>query len=92
MGAILNKSYSSFAINPGVHHVCVTLQSRSSIAPRFVGLLDFTAEAGEIYYFWTRIVFGSGGQILSTDLEPVDSDQGKFIAAVYPVSVSHPRK
>jgi len=92
MGANLNKSYFSFATNPGVHHVCVTLRSRSSIAPRFVGLLHFTAEAGESYYFRTRLLYGEGGDIISIDLDRIDSDQGKFLTAAYPPSVSHPVK
>ena len=92
VGVNLNKSYFSFPVNPGVHHVCATLQSRSSIEARYVGLLHFTAEAGAIYYFRPRLLYSAAPKIIAVDLEPIDSDQGKLLTSEYPISVSHLRK
>jgi hypothetical protein len=77
VGVNLNKSYFSFPVNPGVHHVCATLQSRSSIEARFVGLLHFTAEPGAIYYLRTRLLY-SGPGIVAVDLEAIEQGSGQL--------------
>jgi hypothetical protein len=90
MGANHNSSYFSFAVDPGEHHLCANWQSHIERLSRILALAHFTAEAGGIYYFRTR-AFGNGNEILF-DLAPVDSDQGKYFVADYPLSVSHPKK
>jgi hypothetical protein len=90
MGANRNSSYFSFAVDPGEHHLCANWQSHIERLSRILALAHFTAETGQTYYFRTR-AFGNGNEILF-DLASVDSDQGKFLVADYPMSVSHPKK
>ncbi len=88
VGANHQTSYFSFAVDPGERHLCA--QWQSYYESRLVGLAHFTAEAGKVYYFRTRALDARNGSLF--DLEPIDSDMGKFYVAVYPLSVSHPKK
>jgi hypothetical protein len=91
IGANKNSSWFSVSVNPGEHHVCVQDQP---ISDRFmdnpVGLMHFTAEAGKVYYYRTRLVLSRTVELL--ELEPIDSDQGKYLIASFPLSVSTPKK
>jgi hypothetical protein len=55
-----NKGYTHFAIDvtPGEHNVCVNWQSESSDEANRVSMDTFTAEAGKIYYYEIKIVWG----------------------------------
>lgn len=88
VGANHSDSYFSVAIEPGERHVCVTLQS-SWVAQR-VELAHFTAEADKVYYYRTRLVVSRSVELL--ELDPLDSDQGKYLIALFPLSVSSPKK
>jgi hypothetical protein len=90
VGANRHNSYFSFAVDPGERHLCVNPQSSFEYLFRLVGLVHFTAEAGKVYYFRSR-AFSGKDQVLF-DFDPIDSDQGKFFIASYPLSVSHPKK
>jgi len=88
VGANRLNSYFSVSVEPGEHHVCVMLQS--SLLAQRVELAHFTAEAGKTYYYRTRIVMSRSMELLV--LEPIDSDQGKYLVAFFPLSVSSPKK
>ena len=88
MGANHGDSYFSVFVEPGEHHVCATLQS-SIVADR-VELAHWKAEAGKVYYYRTRLVLSRSVELL--ELEPIDSDQGKYLIASFPLSVSTPKK
>lgn len=88
VGANQNNSYFSLSVEPGEHHLCAKPQSRFQ-AGRLVALVHFTAEAGRVYYFRTRLL-GSENQLLF-DFVPIDSDEAKYLIASYPLSVSHPK-
>jgi hypothetical protein len=88
LGANHGNSYFSVSVEPGEHHVCVTLQS-SVIAQR-VELAHFTAEAEKVDYYRTRLVMSRSVELL--ELDPIDSDQGKYLIATFPLSVSSPKK
>jgi hypothetical protein len=90
VGANHHNSYLSFAVDPGEHHLCANWQTRNEEMSRVVGLAHFTAEAGKIYYFRTRLL-GVGGPTFF-DFEPIDSDQGRLFVASIPLSISHPKK
>lgn len=62
----------------------VNLQSSRLILRK--ELEHFTAEAGSIYYSRTRFV----GWFLV--LEPIDSDQGRYLVESLPLAVSKPNK
>jgi hypothetical protein len=68
--------------------MCVTLQS--SLVAQRMELAHFTAEAEKIYYYRTRLVMSRTVELL--ELDPIDSDQGKYLIASFPLSVSNPKK
>jgi hypothetical protein len=88
VGANHGNSYFSVSVEPGEHHVCVTLQS--SLVAQRVELTHFTAEAEKVYHYRTRLVMSRTVELL--DLDPIDSDQGKYLIASFPLSVSNPKK
>ena len=88
LGANHASSYFSASVTPGEHHVCATLQS--SLAQDRTELLHFQAEAGKVYFFRTRLIVSRQVQLM--ELEPLDSDQGLYLTATYPLSISEARK
>lgn len=88
VGANHGNSYFSVPVEPGEHHVCVMLQS--SLVLQRVELAHFTAEADKIYYYRTRLVMSRTIELL--ELDPIDSDQGRYSIATFPLSVSSPKK
>jgi len=88
VGANHGNSYFSVSVEPGERHVCVTLQS--SLVAQRVELSHFTAEADKIYYYRTRLVVSRSVELL--ELDPIDSDQGKYLIASFPLSASTPKK
>jgi hypothetical protein len=88
VGANHGNSYFSVSVGAGEHHLCVDLQS--SIVNDRVELAHFTAEAGKVYYFRTRLVMSKEVELL--ELEPIDSDQGAYLVDSFPLSVSKPKK
>jgi hypothetical protein len=87
-GANHGNSYFSAAVEPGEHHVCVTLQS-SLVAPR-VELAHFTTTAGKAYYYRVRLVTSRSVELL--ELDAIDSDQGKYLIETFPLAVSSRKK
>jgi hypothetical protein len=87
VGANHGNSYFSVSVEPGEHHVCATLQS--SLVAQRVELAHFTAEAGKVYYYRTRLPVSRSVELL--ELDPIDSDQGRYLIAFFPVAVSHPK-
>jgi len=57
-GANQRNSFFSLSLDPGEHHLCASWKSRLDYLSRIVSLAHFTAEAGKVYYFRTRIVSG----------------------------------
>jgi hypothetical protein len=88
VGANHDNTYFSVSVEPGEQHICATLQS-SLVDPR-VELAHFTAEAGKVYYYRTRLVVSRSVELLEFD--PIDSDQAKYLIASFPLSVSNPKK
>jgi hypothetical protein len=86
VGANQGNSYFSVSVDPGEHHVCANLHPQFS--PHTVAFAHFTAEAGKVYYFRTRPFWGKD-QLLNID--PVDSDQAKYLIVSYPLSQSRPK-
>jgi len=88
VGANKNSSYFAVSVGPGEHHVCASVQSNRGHP---VGLVHFTAEAGKVYYFNARIVYGeeAGANLFFGE---VDSDQAKYLIAAFPLSVSDTKK
>jgi hypothetical protein len=85
VGATHGNTHFSFSVLPGDHHLCSNWQSKPKDPSCFYSLANFTAEAGKVYYFrarvWTRL-----------DLDPVNSDEGRYLVATSPLVISLPKK
>ncbi len=79
VGAIRENSYFSVTITPGEHHICAA--SPYFREEKLVVLAHLQAEAGRMYFYRTRYL----------ELGPIDSDEGKYLIASYPLSVSRPK-
>jgi hypothetical protein len=88
-GANQGSSYIFFPADPGERHLCVNWQSRLGVRSRSFAMANFVAEAGHVYYFNTRISFSRS--IYDFDLDPLNSDEGKYLLASSALSVSHPK-
>jgi hypothetical protein len=88
VGANHGNSYFSVSVDPGEHHVCVALQS--SLVGQRLELAHFTAAPDTVYYYRTRLVLSRSVELL--DLEPIDSDQGKYLIESFPAALSKPKK
>jgi hypothetical protein len=84
VGANKNSSYFAVSVEPGERRVCANVQSHRGHP---VGLVHFTAEAGKVYYFDGRVVYGATSDLYFF-LGGVDSDQGKYLIDSLPLSVS----
>jgi len=88
VGANHGNSYFSVSVDPGEHHVCVALQS--SLVAQRMELAHFTAAAETVYYYRTRLVLARNVELL--ELDPIDSDQGRYLIASFPLAISKPKK
>ena len=88
VGANHGNSYFSVALEPGEHHLCAALQS--SLVDQRVELAHLHAEAGQTYFYRTRLVVSHELELLN--FEPLDSDQGNYLIGFYSLSRSHPSK
>jgi hypothetical protein len=90
IGATRGNSYFSFAVPSGGRHICANWQSSARNQSSLYSLTNFTAEPGQIYYFRTQISWSSS--MLRIDLNQVNSDEGQYQIAAFPLVVSHPKK
>jgi hypothetical protein len=88
VGANKDSSYFAASADPGEHHVCAMIQS--SLVDNSVELAHFTAEAGKVYYFRTRLLLSRSMEFL--ELTPMDSDEGWNLVTSYPRGSSQPKK
>jgi hypothetical protein len=94
IGSFKANSFITMPVRPGVHHVCVNIQSNSSLG-RMVALAHFNAKAGKTYYFRAQYLGGVATLYPVQDyvsLDPLDSDEAKYLIAYYPVSVAQAKK
>jgi hypothetical protein len=89
VGAFKHNSYFSVTVDPGEHHACMNLQSSTPLG-KLVAFVHVTAEAGKVYYLATQAVVK--GNTTRLEIDPIDSDQAKYLIASSPLSVSQPRK
>jgi len=95
VGANRGASYLSFSVDPGEHHLCTNWQSVFKRLSDQHSLTSFTAEAGKTYFFRVQIhveFAGRDNEIWYIDLQPVNADEGKYLIASSPMSVSQPKK
>ena len=94
VGAYKRNSYFTVSVEPGEHHVCANVQS-NSWEGTLLALAHFTAEPGKVYYFRTQFLAGTRSLYPALSLlalEPLDSDQAKYLIASYPLSISQTNK
>ena len=89
-GATHGNSYLTLNVSPGEHHLCTNLQSRFAAISRHVALANFTAEAGKVYYFRMRAIVTQTEAFL--DLDPINTDQGKYLVLTSQTSNSKVEK
>jgi hypothetical protein len=90
IGALKGRSFFSFAVSPGEHHLCSNWQSRRDEYSAFSALANFTAESGEIYYF--RLRFLSSYRVPQLDLAQTNRDEARYLVSFSSLAVSHPKR
>jgi hypothetical protein len=89
IGANQGNSHFSLSVAPGEHHLCANWQSKLAEYSSLYSLANFTAEPGKTYYFRTRVWISE--TTLFFDLDPLNSDEGRYLAASTLLAVSHPK-
>jgi hypothetical protein len=89
VGALRHNSHFSVSVNPGEHHACMRLQSMTAMGD-LMAFVHVTAEAGKTYFIRTQTLATGGGTRLQMD--PMDSDEAKYLIETLPLSVSHAKK
>jgi hypothetical protein len=87
VGAYRDNAVFTVSVDPGEHHICAKVQSHFQ-AGLDSAFAHFTAEAGKIYYFRTRLS-EYGGHL---EIDVPDSDQAKYLISIYPASLSQPKQ
>ena len=77
-------------MSPGERHLCANWQSRRDEYTAFTALANFTAVAGEVYYF--RMRFPSSRQVPQLDFEQTNRDEARFLVSISNLAVAHPKK
>jgi hypothetical protein len=92
VGATRAREYMSFAVDPGVHHLCSSLQGAGLTDLQDpIALHTLNVEAGKTYYFQVRL-FGFGQDAVITSLDPVDGDEGRLLMQTMQHSVARAKK
>jgi hypothetical protein len=93
MGATHGNSWFSFAIDPGVHHLCaLTHFSGWMGGGSEAALLHFTAQTGKVYYFEAKNFAFSAERQTDVSLTAVDADEGAYLVSREPLSSAHRKK
>lgn len=90
IGATRPTSWFTFTVEPGEHHLCTRWQSRLGSFSQLIALANFTAEAGKVYYFRSRVL--SLGRSYLLDLDPVNADEGRYLILSSAHSDPHQKK
>jgi hypothetical protein len=91
-GAITTDSHMSFPVDPGEHHLCSSWQSIFAKNNKAVVLSSFTAEAGKIYYFRVRAIIQGQNASSIFDMDPINSDEGRYLVLESKISKSNAKK
>jgi hypothetical protein len=86
-GATHTNSYFFFSVNPGVHQICASWQSAGLLGHK-KSWTQFTASAGEVYYFVAKNVWWRQHHTGGMSLNSVDRDQGQSLANSFLFSIS----
>jgi uncharacterized protein DUF2846 len=86
VGATHTNSYFFFSVNPGVHQLCASWQSAGLLGHKKTWT-QFTASAGEVYYFVAKNVWWRQNHTGGLSLNSVDRDQGQALANSFLFSI-----
>jgi hypothetical protein len=90
IGADNGNSFFSAATAPGEHHVCAYWEAPLAKIENRIGLMDFEALAGKIYYF--EIEVGPRGEDIPVmRLKPISGDMGAYLVSRSRQSVATPK-
>jgi len=95
IGGNKNGGYFYFAVSPGDHRVCTTWQSSLERFAKQASAASFTAQAGDVFYFRTKVRAFSGELGLydyDLRLEPVDPAEAQLLIANLGWATSKPKK
>ena len=76
-------------LTPGEHHLCAAIQS--SIVRNNIELAHFTAEAGKVYFYRTRIIASRDGWITWASCRST-ATRPHYLIASDPLATAHARK
>ncbi len=89
LGATRDKTYLSFAVEPGEHHLCVDVQGHAwGQLEKGITLRRLNVEEGKTYYLRARMVWGKNTLPLIF-VEPVDEDEGQLLLQTSVPAVWH---
>jgi hypothetical protein len=91
VGANHGASFLAFPVDPGDHRVCAQWQSTFKRYSKLASAASLYAEAGQIYYFETRVDERSHDQP-AVRIDPLDPAEAQILLATAAQSVSHPKK
>ena len=78
VGATTNLTYIGFPVEPGVHHLCVSVQGLAmGKLENGITLRALEAKAGETYYIRVRETQGQAPPLVFVDM--VDADEGQLL-------------
>jgi hypothetical protein len=80
IGALKGRSYFSFAVSPGEHHLCSNWQSRREEYSAFSALANF------------RLRFLSSYRVPQLDLAQTNRDEARYLVSFSSLALSHPKK
>ena len=90
-GATQGLSFVRLDVAPGEHHLCSQWQSALSAYTDQVSLLNLNVEAGKAYYLRIQIMNDGRGENSGPgllDLQPVSSDEGRYLVSIAAQSTS----
>jgi len=93
-GANNNNSYFVVAVEPGVHHLCVSWQSALPSLKKSIDVASFTAEPGKIYFFAANvrvIPLAENAATYDFGLSQLDDDAGQYRLKAWKVAKATPR-
>ncbi len=94
VGADNGNSYFVYNVAPGDHHLCVDWQSVMPNMRRKVGLLELNAAPGQVYYVEIKVkrIVSQSVTDERLALEPMDTDQGKYLVKIDPLAKAIAKK
>jgi hypothetical protein len=93
IGATHGNSHFYFFVDPGIHHLCASWQSKVIVGQaKESAAAQFVAKADDVYYFAVKNTWGRERGPATISLKPLDSDQGQLLVNKYPFSISQQKK